>query len=287
MTTFLRRNWISAIVIVALIVGWEVAGHLAPKSPLRESPIVPPWEFVFGRAIVGLSDYWKFPFWAPVPELGGEQTLLGAGLAVAYHSLLTLYRLALGLLVGAVAGVALGLAVSRSHLARALLGPSLHLVRTCPLLAMTPLFQFWLGGTNLAAILFVAYGVGVIYLIGTINAVANVPVKFIESALTMGATKSMVYRAVVLPAILPELFSSIFLTLGLAWSAVIGAEYIGVDGGIGRMIIWSEYFSNTGRIAAITILIIVYAFASYAVWRRVQRRMLRWHPQADRSLAAI
>lgn len=126
-----------------------------------------------------------------------------------------------------------------------------------------------------------------IYLIGTINAVANVPVKFIESAPTMGATKSMVYCAVVLPAILPELFSSIFLTMGLAWSAVIGAEYIGVDSGIGRMIIWSEYFSNTGRIAAITILIIVYAFASYAVCRRVQRRMLRWHPQADRSLAAI
>ena len=46
---------------------------------------------------------------------------------------------------------------------------------------ITLLFQFsGLQGTNLAAILFVVYGVGVIYLIGTINAVANVPVKSIE-----------------------------------------------------------------------------------------------------------
>lgn len=276
----LRRNWISGLVVLALIAGWEIAGLLAPKSPLRESPIVPPWEFIFGRALVGLSDYWKIEMWAPVPQLGGQQTLFGALLALGFHSALTLFRLVLGLVVGAAGGIFLGLALSWSPVVQRLFSPSLHIVRMCPLLAMIPLFQFWFGATNTAAIVFVAYGVGVIYLIGTINAVANVPAKYIENARVLGASRLLVYRSVILPAITPELFSSVFFTLGLAWSAVIGAEYIGVESGIGRMIIWSEYFSNTGRMALITLVILAYAMASFWLCRRLQNRLLRWTPRA-------
>lgn len=280
---YARRNWISIVVVLALAAAWEVAGHLAPKSPLRESPIVPPWEFVFGRALIGLSDYWKIAMWAPVPELGGDQTLLGAALAVGYHSALTLYRLALGLILGGLGGVLIGLALSWSPIVRSLVSPTLQLIRMCPLLAMVPLFQFWFGPTNVGAIAYVAYGVGVVYLIGTINAVANVPVKYVESARTQGASKLFIYRAVVAPAILPELFSSVFLTLGLAWSAVIGAEYIGVDSGIGRMMIWSQYFSNTGRMALITIIILIYAIGSFSLCRWLQLRMLRWLPTLGKN----
>lgn len=275
----LRRNWISITVVLVLIAAWEVAGHMAPKSPLRESPVVPPWEFVFGRALIGLSDYWKIEMWAPVPQLGGEQTLLGALLAIGFHSALTIYRLVLGLAIGAFVGVGLGLALSWSATVRGLIAPSLHIVRMCPLLALVPLFQFWFSATNTGAIVFVAYGVGVVFLVGTINAVTNVPRKYTESAMTMGASKLLIYRSVILPAVLPELFSSIFLTLGLAWTAVIGAEYVGVESGIGRMIIWSEFFSNTGRMALITVIILFYAMASFALCRRLQTRLLRWQPK--------
>lgn len=280
---WVRRNWISAVVCVLLAVGWEIAAHLAPKSPLRESPIIPPWEFIFGRALIGLSDYWKINMLAPVPQLGGQQTLLGAVLAIAFHSALTFYRLIFGLVAGAIVGIGLGLALSWSSTVRGLIAPTLHIIRMCPLLALVPLFQFWFGATDVAAILFVGYGVGVVYLVGTINAVLGVPGKFIEYARTLGASRITIYRSIILPAIVPELFSSVFLTLGLAWAAVIGAEYIGVESGIGRMVIWSENFSNTGRMALITIIIIAYATASYSICRKIQERMLRWQPVSRRS----
>jgi sulfonate transport system permease protein len=43
-----------------------------------------------------------------------------------------------------------------------------------------------------------------------------------------------------MPAIVPELCSSVLLTLGLAWSAVIGAKYIGLESGMGRIIIYAQ-----------------------------------------------
>ena len=79
------------------------------------------------------------------------------------------------------------------------------------------------------------------------------------------------------PAIQPELFSSVFLMLGLAWSAVIGAECIGIESGIGRMIIWAQFFSQTGRMALVTIVIVVYAMISFAIVKRA--RVFAWMPE--------
>jgi sulfonate transport system permease protein len=284
---WLRANWISLATIVALALAWEAGGHLAPKSPLRESPIVPAWEYVFGPALIGLSDYWKIQLWAPVPELGGRKTYLGAFLAVGYHSALTLFRVAAGLVLGGVVGVALGLLVSVSEIARRLVAGPLHIIRMCPLLAMIPLFQFWLGATNWSAICYVAYGVGVVYFVGTLNAVANMPRRYIEAARTLGASPLLIYWRVILPAILPELFSSVFLTLGLAWSAVIGAEYVGVESGIGRMIIWAEFFSHTGRMVLVTLFIVLYATLSWLVVRRLAARILAWMPDAGGRLKTL
>jgi hypothetical protein len=71
MGAWLRNNWISVSTVFVLALAWEIGGHLAPTSPLREAPIVPPWEYVFGPALIGMSDYWKIQLFAPVPELGG------------------------------------------------------------------------------------------------------------------------------------------------------------------------------------------------------------------------
>ncbi|MEQ8967514.1 MAG: ABC transporter permease subunit [Azospirillaceae bacterium] len=281
MIGFLVRHRIGVLSVLIVVVVWEIAGHVSPHSPLRESPVVPPLEFIFGPALIGMADYWRIDWLAPTPIDGGERTLLGAVLALSYHTVLTLSRLVVGLVLGAVIGVALGLAISWSRVAREMFAAPLHIFRMLPLLAMVPLFQFWFGATNLSAIVFVAYGVGVVYLAGTVNAVANIQARYYEYAATLGASKARIYASVVLPAILPELFSSVMLTLGLAWSAVIGAEYIGVDSGIGRMIIWAEFFSHTGRIALVTILLTVYAAASFLVFRGVARRLLSWMPSGD------
>ena len=82
-----------------------------------------------------------------------------------------------------------------------------------------------------------------------------------------------------MPAIVPELCSSVLLTLGLAWSAVIGAEYIGLESGMGRIIIYAQYFSNTGRMALATLFVILYASVSFMLFKRLGARILIWMPE--------
>jgi sulfonate transport system permease protein len=275
----LRERWIGLATVVLLLLAWEIAGHLSPTSMLRSSPIVPSWEFVFGPALLGMSDYWTFDVFAPAPSLGGEQTWLGATLAIAYHSAITLLRLLLGFVAGTVGGILLGLAFSLSGVLRRIAATPLHILRMFPLLAMVPLFRFWFGANTSAAVAFVAYGVGVVYFAATINAVSNVPPRYIEYARTLGASRPLVYASVIMPAILPELCSSVLLTLGLAWSAVIGAEYIGLESGMGRIIIYAQYFSNTGRMTLATLFVILYASVSFMIFKRLAARILIWMPE--------
>jgi sulfonate transport system permease protein len=232
-----------------------------------------------------MADYWKFQFWAPITSMGGAKTLRGALLALAYHSALTFFRLVVGLALGATVGIALGLATAWSPVLRRAVYLPLSVFRMVPLLAMIPLFQFWVGTNTAGVIAFVAVGIGAIYLVGTINAVANVPVRYVEYARTLGATRLHVYSRVIFPAIVPELFSSIMLTLGIAWSAVIAGEYVGIDSGLGRILTFAQFMSQTGRMALVAVLLIVYAGLTYALCNRLQKRVLAWMPRGQEQAA--
>ena len=273
---WIAENWVSLLTVAALLTIWEVISHSVSKSPLQDAPIVPPWEYVFGKAYVGLSDYWKWDVLAPVPERGGAKTTLGATLALTLHTSITIFRVVAGLLIGCVVGTGLGLIISCSRRVRAAASMPLHFLRMTPLLAMIPLFQFWFGANNLTAIIFVAYGVGVAFVAGSINAVSNVPPVYVDFARTQGLSLLGTYARVVVPAIIPELFSTAYLSVGVAWAAVIGAEFIGVNSGLGRIVIWANFFSNTGRMVLAACVIVLLVGISIALLRKLQNKALMW-----------
>ena len=256
-----------------------MASYLVPESAREGSPIVPSWEFVFTDAFKDISGNWTKPYWAPNPIRGGEETWLGAFLALGYHSIATLIRLVIGLVVGVLAGLGTGLLISYWTTARRVAWPSLNFLRMIPLLAAIPLFQFWLGANSRGTTTFIAFGVWVVLVVGTINAVGNVPDRYLESARTLGATRLRTYMRVVVPGSIPELRTSLLLAGGLSWSLTVGAEYIGLRNGLGSLMAVAEYTTNTGRMIIIAIVVGLYALVTFALLDRVFSRIVSWMPR--------
>jgi sulfonate transport system permease protein len=280
---FIRRHPAAVVTWIVLLVGWEIAAHVVPESTREGSPIVPSWEFVFTDSLKALSGNWTKPYWAPNPIRGGEETYLGAFLALGYHSLATLIRLVLGLIIGVLAGVASGLLVSYWLTARRLAWPTLNFLRMVPLLAAIPLFQFWLGANARGTTTFIAFGVWVVLVVGTINAVGNVPDRYLESARTLGASRLRTYLRVVVPGAMPELRTSLLLAAGLSWSLAVGAEYIGLRTGLGSIMAVAEYTTNTGRMIVIAIVVGLCALTTFAVLDNLFSRLVSWMPRLDDS----
>lgn len=278
-TRLLRRHGISLAVLVAMAAGWQVLSMLYPAEALPGEPMVPGWQIVFTRTLASLSDYWRGGLGVTAVADGGARSTIGGILAILDNSLDTIVRLYTGLVLGTLVGGALGLAVSWSNWSRRLVALPLHFIRTLPLLAMVPLFQLWFGTYFLGKIIFIAYGVGVIFFVGVANAVGNVPQIFLDNARSLGATRLQLYRTVILPAIFPELRATVLLSLGAGWGAVLGAEYLGAQSGLGYIIVYSEQFAYLDRMFVVALVFIFYAAISYAVFNRIALRLLAWMPR--------
>jgi sulfonate transport system permease protein len=70
----------------------------------------------------------------------------------------------------------------------------------------------------------------------------------------------------------------------LAWSAVLAAEYVGIDSGLGRVMIFAQFMSQTGRMALVTFLLVLYASASYWTFRLIAARVLQWMPRTQTAV---
>ena len=127
-------------------------------------------------------------------------------------------------------------------------------------------------------VLFVAFGVGVIFFTGTVNAVANIPDIYVDYARTLGASRLQIYWTVIIPAMFPELRSSILLGLGMAWTAVVGAEFLGAQTGLGQIIVYSQYFGYVDRMFLVALILLTYAAITYALFERASRRLTEWMP---------
>jgi sulfonate transport system permease protein len=284
MSAYIRRHSVSILVLIAMAAIWQLLSMAYTAEAVPGEPMIPGWQVVFGRTLISLADYWQGGLGVGAVAEGAPPTYLAALLAIVTNSFDTIVRLYVGLLFGSVVGTLLGLAVSWSRWSRRAVALPLQFVRSLPLLAMVPLFQLWFGTYVGGKVAFVAYGVGVIFFAGVVNAVKNVPQIYIDNARTLGASRLQLYYTVILPSILPELRATILLSLGTAWGAVLGAEYLGAQSGLGYMIVYSEQFAYLDRMFVVALLFVIYASISYAIFNRVCMRLLEWTPRAGRSI---
>ena len=269
-------------VFLALAAIWQLASILFPYESAPGEPMAPGWQIIATRTFLDLADYWPGGFGVAAVARGGPRTYAGAALAVLSNSWDTSLRLYAGLALGALVGLTAGLAVSWSKWSRRIVGLPAQILRTFPMMALIPMFQLWFGATFLGMTLFVAFAVGVIFFTGTVNAVGNVADVYVDCARTQGASRFQIYRSVILPAMFPELRSSILLSLGMAWTAVIAAEFLGAQSGLGQIIVFSQYFGYVDRMFLVALILLLYAAITYALFERVSRRLTEWMPR-DRA----
>jgi sulfonate transport system permease protein len=284
MSAYVRRHGVSILVLIAMAAIWQLLSMAYTAEAVPGEPMIPGWQVVFTRTLISLADYWQGGLGVGAVAEGAPPTYLAALLAIVTNSFDTIVRLYVGLLFGSVLGTLLGLAVSWSRWSRRAVALPLQFVRSLPLLAMVPLFQLWFGTYFVGKVAFVAYGVGVIFFAGVVNAVKNVPQIYIDNARTLGASRLQLYSTVILPSILPELRATILLSLGTAWGAVLGAEYLGAQSGLGYMIVYSEQFAYLDRMFVVALLFVIYASISYAIFNRVCMRLLEWTPRTGRGI---
>lgn len=154
--------------------------------------------------------------------------------------MLTLRRLVIGMLVGALPGMIVGLWMGLSPTARAVINPLVAITYPLPRIALFPMVLFIVGLNEKSLIIMVALGPFFTMLISTMTAVMEVPPIYRRVAKSFEAPRLMTMTRVVLPAALPVIVSGIQISLGLALLGVVSAEFLVGRSGLGY-IIWHSW----------------------------------------------
>ncbi|WP_103340639.1 ABC transporter permease subunit [Amycolatopsis sp. CA-126428] len=197
----------------------------------------------------------------------------------------SLQRSATGFAIGASFGLGLGLLVGLSRVAEALLDRSIQMVRAVPFLAILPLVIVWFGIGEAGKIFLIALGTAVPLYLTTVLGIRQIDPKLLEMTDVVGLGRAAQIRWVVLPGALPSILGGLRLSLTAAWLALVIAETLGADAGLGFMATNAREFLQTDVIVLVVLIYAVIGILCDLVTRLLERRLLRWHPTYARLTA--
>ncbi|MFD0417614.1 ABC transporter permease [Streptomyces sp. NPDC127108] len=190
----------------------------------------------------------------------------------------SLQRVAVGLLLGTLVGTGLALVSGLFRIGEDLVDASVQMLRTVPFVGLIPLFIIWFGIGETPKIAIITLGVSFPLYLNVYAGIRGVDSQLIEAGESLGLSCWGLVRHVILPGALPGAMTGLRYSLGIAWLALVFAEQINADSGIGFLMVQARDFLRTD---VIVVCLIVYAFlgllADFVV-RTLERLLLQWRP---------
>jgi ABC-type nitrate/sulfonate/bicarbonate transport system permease component len=138
--------------------------------------------------------------------------------------------------VWAISAVPLGIAMAWSKAINEQVDPLVEVLRPVPPLAWIPLSILWFGIGDIQNQFIIFLGMFFPILLNTISGVKNIEPNLVRAARCLGANESRVLRRVVLRAALPQVITGVRVGLGVGWMALVAAEFVGANSGLGFLI---------------------------------------------------
>lgn len=247
-------GFISCTVFVGV---WEIIGA-NPANPIAQV-LPPPSKFL---PVLLESDF----------KIG-----LGSQSASIYQSVtVTLIRVMSGMTVAFVGSIICGLLISLSKWSELFILPILGLIAPIAPIAWVPLALVVFGVSNLTAVFIVFMGVFFTLTIATVAEIKRIPDNLLITAENLGGGNFSRWKFVIIPAVLPGVFTLLRLNFIAAWMAVLAAEMTGLRDGLGTVVMTGRNLFNSNLILLGICIIGITGFAVDRFLLLVQKKFFWW-----------
>lgn len=246
-------GWISLATVAGVLALWWLASHGGWVSDL----FLPKPEQV-------LRTFWEI------------LTQGYKGVSLLSHLRDSLYRLAIALVLAVITAIPLGMACGSYRPLRAVFEPLIEFYRPLPPLAYYTLLVIWLGieDASKIALLFLA-AFAPLY-IAAVAGVQRVPRDRILGSQSLGAGRWQIFRHVIFPSALPDLFTGLRTAIGFAYTTLVAAEMVAAVSGIGWMVLDASKFLRSDVIFVGVVIMGGIAVALDGLLRWVMGSRLTW-----------
>lgn len=188
------------------------------------------WEFA-----VGQDPQAAFLFGSP-SAIGGFLVAMARDGSLLRDSWVTGLETLLGFVLGNVLGTILGLSLWYSRFVSRVVEPFIIALGSIPIIALAPIVIIWFGTGLASKVAMSTLSVVVVALVTSYKGAMSVDPDQINLMRTLGARKSQIFRRLVVPASLADIFAGLKLTVGFALIGAIIGEFMSSSEGLGHAI---------------------------------------------------
>jgi sulfonate transport system permease protein len=188
----------------------------------------------------------------------------------------SLQRAAIGFAIGAAVGIGLAVVAGLSRVGENAVDPPMQMLRTLPFYGLIPLLILWFGIGEIPKVALVAFGTMFPLYLNTFSGIRGVDGKLAELAEVQRLGRAALIRHIVLPGALPQTLVGLRQSLGVAWLALIVAEQVNADAGLGYLINDAREFLRTDVIVVGLVVYSALGLLTDALVRLIERRALSW-----------
>lgn len=178
------------------------------------------------------------------PGIGEAALELAQSGLLARSLLVSLGRVAWGLLFGLALGIPLGLASGASRIAELVFDRPLQMLRAVPFNALTPLLIIAFGVGEPMKVSLIVIGVFVPVYLNTRAGALAFDQKLLELARAYGMPRGVVAGELFFKGVLPSILTGLRFALAIAWIALVTCEQVNAQAGIGYMLSRAQAFSR-------------------------------------------
>ncbi len=226
------------------------------------------------------SNYARFFVGSPVRVADVMWTWFASG-EIYHHLAITLVETLLAFAIGTGSALLVGLWLALSPFWSAVSDPFIKAVNTMPRLILAPIFAVWFG---LGIWSKVALGVTIVFFVVFFNVfqgIREVSPVFLANVRMLGASRTQLIRRVYIPSAMSWVFSSLHMSVGMAFVGAVIGEYLGSAAGIGYLILQAESTFDIDTVIAGILVLTIFALALDAAVTRAERHLLSWRGDSD------
>lgn len=232
------------------------------------------WQFTSTVWLPSIDPFMAVLMPAPSQIVVTAVELISSG-ELGYHSLASIKREAVAFAFAALA-IPLGMAMGWSRVVHNQLDPIIEIMRPIPPLAWIPLSILWFGIGDAQNQFIIFLGIFFPILINTTVGVKNVDRNLIRAARSLGAGERALLLRIVLKAALPQIATGVRIGLGVGWMALVAAELVGANSGLGFLINDARSVLRTDIIVVGMLTIGLAGLLIDVILRVLMRYLLPW-----------
>lgn len=182
----------------------------------------------------------------------------------------------IGYLKCVIGAIVVGFAIGLSPTVRTMFSQQINALRFVPITAMKGIFIAISGLTIATKVNFLAFGIWVYLVPVVVQRIDEISVTHLQMMKTIGANFWQTVRHVHWKSVMARLSDDIRILVGISWTYIIVAELMDIQGGLGSLIHLAEKQSNSGKVYAVIIMVVVIGIIQDIVFKIIDRILFKF-----------